>query len=44
MNRQLKTYSNTILLTSNQIVQRRTVRNIQLLIKIYDAGGVTVSM
>ena len=35
MNRQLTTYSNTLLLTRNQILQRRTVRNIQLLIKFY---------
>ena len=37
VNRQLTTYSNTFLLTWNQILQKRTVRNTQLLIKIYDS-------
>ena len=41
MNTQFMTYSNTFLLTRDQILQRRTARNTQLLIKIYDSWGVT---
>ena len=37
MNRQLTIYINTFRLTRNQILQRRTVRNTQLPIKIYDS-------
>ena len=41
MNMQLTTYSNTFLLTRNQILQRRTVWNTLLPIQIYDSWGVT---
>ena len=37
MNMQLTTYNNTFLLTRKQILQRRTIRNTQLPIKIYDS-------